>query len=267
MARMRFRVTARMLFTWCMLAGLILLMAPYAVTAKFQFTFARLFRWPLTLGRTLTLSARTPQPPPGAANSRQAQYLNCIENLEAQLAEKQQKIETLSRMRENLYELQRAGLVQARVITASIDAAHAELVIDRGQADGITKEQFVLGDNSIIGTVCDVDTLHTKVRLFTDPAAKLETRIAELSITRLMKGEGNNIAKIQLVPTKFKVKKGDPVYVRAKPGLLPAPMIVGRVADCRQDDQKPLLWNITVAPACNLESIESVTVIIMNPHK
>ena len=44
-----------------------------------------------------------------------------------------------------------------------------------------------------------------------------------------------------------------------------APIIIGRVAECKKDDQKPLLWDITIKPACDIERLEDVAVIIMNP--
>ena len=51
-----------MLFAWFMLGGLILLFSPQAVTSKFQFAFARFFRWPLSIGRNMPLSAKTEVP-------------------------------------------------------------------------------------------------------------------------------------------------------------------------------------------------------------
>lgn len=254
-----------MLFTWCMLAGLILLIAPQSITSKFQFTFARLFRWPLSVGRSLTLSSRPTQPAAGNNSSKQARYINHIANLEAQLEEKQRKIEMLSGVRERLTELERADLVMAEVITGSGDASRGELVINRGREDGVAKGQFVLADNSIIGSISDVGRLQAKVRLFTDPASNIEIAIAGLPINRVMKGAGRDTAKIHLVRRKYKVRKGDRVYVRKKAGYLDAPMIIGWVAECKQDEEKPLLWDITVTPACDLEGIKNVTVIIMNP--
>ncbi|MHC4735435.1 MAG: hypothetical protein ACYTDW_13395, partial [Planctomycetota bacterium] len=48
-----------MLFTWLMLTGLILLFAPQNLTNDLQFAFARIFRWPLTIGKNISLYART----------------------------------------------------------------------------------------------------------------------------------------------------------------------------------------------------------------
>ena len=80
-----------------------------------------------------------------------------------------------------------------------------------------------------------------------------------------MQGTGSNSAKVQLLSIKHKVKIGDVVYARKKPGFLDAPMIIGTVAQCKRDDENPSLWDITVKPASDIERLNSVAVIIMNP--
>ena len=81
-----------------------------------------------------------------------------------------------------------------------------------------------------------------------------------------MQGSGKNSAKVQLVSTKYKIKAGDVVYAQKKPGFLGTPVIVGTVAQCKVNDENPLLWDIAVQPACDLESLTEVAVIVMNPQ-
>jgi len=163
--------------------------------------------------------------------------------------------------------LQGADLVPADIITASIGGARSELIVNRGENDGLSQGQFVLGDNSIIGAISDVSSRTARVKLFTDPASKIAVRIGKLNIDRLMQGSGNDSAKILLLSTKHKVNVGDQVLTRKKPGFLDAAMIIGTVARCRWDNQNPSLWDITVKPVCDIERLNSVTVIIMNPLK
>ena len=77
-----------------------------------------------------------------------------------------------------------------------------------------------------------------------------------------MQGTGNNLARIELI--KHKVKAGNVVYADKKPGFLDSPMIVGKVRECRKNDESPLLWDITVKPVCNIERLNDVAVIVMN---
>lgn len=260
-------ISRPMLFTWCMLAGLILLFAPQNLTNDFQFAFARLFRWPLTIGKNISLYTRTQQPTTETKFEKESQYINHIANLEEELREKQRILEKLTKLKSRFNALENASLIMADIMKYTMNGTQNELTINRGKNDGLTKGQFVLGDNSIIGTISDVSprTGTANVRLFTDPASKIAVRIGNLNRDMLMQGRGNDVAKVLLLPTKYKVKAGDKVLARKTPGFLDAPMIIGTVTRCKLDDQKPSIWDITVKPVCNIEKLISVTVIIMNP--
>jgi len=254
-----------MLFTWFMLIGFILLFAPQNLTNDLQFAFARIFRWPLTIGKNISLYARTTQVP--TEFNGKTQYENYIANLQEQLREKHEEVVELAGLRERLHALENAGLVVADVIRASINATKGELTINRGKDDGIAKGQFVLGDNSIIGNISDVSLRTARLKLFTDPASRIAVRIGQLNIDRLMVGSGNNLAKIRLLSTKHKVAVGDKVLAQKNPGFLDAAMIIGVVAQCKKDDRNPSLWDITVKSVCDTERLNTVTVIVMNPKE
>ena len=171
----------------------------------------------------------------------------------------------MSRIKSQFTSLENAGLIMAAVYRSTINGTRSELTINRGQNDGLAKGQFVLGDNSIIGTISEVDPRAAKVKLFTDPAAKIAVRIGNLNIDRLMMGAGKDLAKIKLLSIKHNIKVGDEVLVRKKPGFLDGSMIIGIVNKCIRDERNPSMWDITVKPVCDIERLNSLTVIIMNP--
>jgi rod shape-determining protein MreC len=249
-----------------MLTGLILLFAPQNLTNDLQFAFARVFRWPLTIGKNISLYARTRQPAPDATFDGKSQYENYIANLQAQLEQKHREVIELTGMRVRFPALEKAGLIMADVIRASINEKRSEFTINRGQNDGLKKGLFVLGDNSIIGTISEVSPRTARLKLFTDPASRIAVRIGNLNIDSLMQGRGKDEAKIRLIPAKHKISVGDKVLARKKPGFLDASMIIGVVASCKRDDRYPLMWDITVKPVCDIERLNSITVIIMNPQ-
>ena len=265
MARKRNKVSKRMLVTWSMLAGFIFLLAPQNLTNKFQFAFAHIFRWPLSIGRNISLSAHTQQAIADVVSRREYNKLqNHLSNVTEEFLAKHKKLETLSGLRNRLYALEGAKLMLADVITASIDGSHGELIINRGLDDGLVEGQFVLGDNSIIGNISDVSPRTATVRMLTDPASKIPAKIRELKT--IIQGSGNNSAKVQMLSIKHKVEVGDEVYARKKPGFLNVAMKIGTVIRCKRDEGNPLLWDITVKPACDVEKLSDVAVIIMNPR-
>jgi cell shape-determining protein MreC len=255
----------RMLLIWLTLAGSILFFTPQSVTNKLQLVFARIFHLPLSVGRNISLST-------GIQNSVATvvsrgiynRLQNHLANVTEQLHQEHKKVEALSGLR-NRFVLEGASLVYADVITASIGGEHSELIINRGEDDGLAAEQFVLSDNSIVGTVWDVSPRTAQVKLFTDPASKIAVKIGSLNTERLMYGDSGDTAKVQLLPTKYKVMAGDTVFALKKPGYLDAAMIIGTVARCGRDAENPSLWDITVKPVCDIERLNNVSVIVMNP--
>ena len=258
-------LSGRMLFTWLMLGGFILFFTPRNLTNKLQFAFVRIFHLPLSLSRNASLSARS-EPLVAEVVSRGIynRLQNHLANVTEQLYQEHQVVEVLSGLR-NRFALEGAKLVCADVITTSIGTRHSELIINRGENDGLARGQFVLSDNSIVGTISDISRRTAQVRLFTDPDSKMAVKIGAVKTERLIHGRGNDSAKVMLLSRKYKVRIGDKVLARKKPGFLDSPIIIGVVAKCRTDDANPSLWDVTVKPVCDIEQLKSVSVIIMNP--
>lgn len=263
MPRKDLRISRRMLLTWFMLGGFILLFAPQRWTDQLQFTFDRIFSWPLSMGRNISLTAR--MPPVNIVSRREYNQLqNHLANVTKQRDLAYEEIKKLSGL-SSKFPLGNAKLVLAGIIRASIDESYNEFVINRGANQGLAKGRFVLGDNSIIGTISDVSAHRAKVKLITNTTSKIPVTIAQANVPGLLEGTGSNSAKIPLIPLKHKIKVGDIVYARQEPGLLDAPIIIGRIAECKKGDDDPLLWDITVEPVCDIERLKDVAVITMNP--
>ncbi len=253
-----------MLLAWCLLGSFIVFLCPASITDKLGFLFVRTFGGPLRLGRGITL-AKTRLSSADAAARQRRRYENHLANLRQQLLQERRKVEQLAAMRARL-PLGGAALVPAEVVVASLQPSRSQIIINRGRNDGVAVNQFVLADNSIIGTVCQVNARLARVKLLDDPTSRIEVEIEGLRIARVLEGAGGGVAKIGMVSTEHKIKEGAKVFVRKKPGLLDAPVIIGTVKKCSVDAEKPLLWDITVEPACNLSTVTSVSVLVMNPR-
>jgi rod shape-determining protein MreC len=199
------------------------------------------------------------------SRSKYNRLRNHLANITEWLAQERQKVEKLSGLQDRPV-WKGVKFVLADVITVSGNSLN-RLIINRGKSDGLAKGQFVLGDYSIIGTISDIDSRTAQVKLFTDPTSKIAVKIEGLNVDRVMQGGGNNSARVQYLPAKHKVKIGDVVYAGKRPGFLDVPMIIGMVDECKRGAENPLLWDIIVKPACDIEGLSTVNVIIMNPRK
>lgn len=249
-----------------MLAGFILLFAPQKLTNKFQFAFARIFHWPLSIGRNVSLfasrlTASGQQPTSDIVSRREYNKLQAhADNLEEALIQGRREFKKLYGLY-NRYVWDGVEFALADVTRASIDESHCELIINCGEKNGLARGQFVLGDNTIIGAISEVSPHTARVKLITDPTSKIAVKIRGLNIGAVMQGNGKNSASVRLL--KHKIKIGEKVRACKKPGFLDVPMITGTVARCETDDENPLLWDITVEPVCDIERLNSVAVIIM----
>ena len=245
-----------------MLGGFILLFTPKSVTNKFQFAFARTFGWPLGKGRSISLAADTQSATDNVSRKEYDELGNHLANVTEKLKQAQKDIERLSGLRTK-YAWERMNFILADIITVS-EGTQNELIINRGAEDSIANNQFVLGGNSIIGTISGVSASSAKVKLFTDPTSKIPVKIEQSDVMRIMQGTGENSAKILLLQINQKVKKGNIVLADKKPGLLDVPMIIGKIAECKRDEKSPSLWDITVEPVCDVQRLDYVAVIVMN---
>lgn len=251
-----------MLFTWLLLGSLILLLVPQNVTNKFQFAFTRVFHWPLSLGRTISLSARVPQNEQHFIARREHERLQVhLVNLQAELQQTRQKLDEVAGLRLR-HGLQGAAFVPADVVTATIGTLRCELTINRGQDDGVREGQAVLVDNCVIGTVTGVSSRNATVRLVTDRESKIPVKIG--GEKRFMHGCGGNLAKVPLVVTKVEVGLG--MMTKESAGFVDTSFCVGKVVKLDKNTESPLLWDLMVQPICDLEKLTSVTVIVMNPE-
>jgi len=255
-----------MLFTWCLLGGLICLFAPPSLTSKLQLAYTYVFSWPLQVGHSLSVASATLSPLRGsndtggdAATKEHQRLKNHIANLEAQLKEARQEIDQLGRIRA-VPQWDRMTFLRADITLPS--QTRDVLFINRGQKDGVAVGQYVMGDLSIIGVVSSVSPQQAKVKLITDLNSKMPVTIGESDLARVMEGRPGNIAKVPLVPASHAVSKGTKVYAKKMPGLLDVPIIAARVSQCRTDPENPSLLDITVEPACDIAGLTSVAVIV-----
>ena len=252
-----------MLFTWLMLGGLILLFAPRGLTGKMQLGFARIFRWPLSVGRDFTLAASSDKMLRDTVPRREHEkLLNHINNLEATLGQQRERFNKLYGLY-NDYVWEGTDFALAKVIAADVEGDGNELTILYSRDAALVKGQYVLDNNCIIGKISDASAGTAHVRLFTDPKSAIPVKIGELDSPKLLVGNGDGSAMIPLVSTEHKIKVGDVVFAGdAGTRFLDAPVMIGKVARCEKSRKNPLIWDITVEPACDIENLTDVAVII-----
>ncbi len=263
MTKKQTRCPRSVLFTSFLLAGFVLFCVPQTLTSRMQIAFTCVFRWPLSICRNISLVEHLENSNKDLVSA--GEYLklrNHLANVIEWLRREREKVEELSGFRDRPV-WKGAKFVFADVITA-FGISNERIIINRGEDDGLAKDQFVLSNNAVIGTICEVGSRTAQVKLITDPTSKIAIKIAELDVDAIMQGTGNSFTTLQLLPTKYKIKIGDIVWAQKKPGFLDTPVITGTVVHYEKDDENPLFWDVKVKPACDMDSLKNVEVIIMN---
>jgi rod shape-determining protein MreC len=257
------RCPRNVLFALFLLAGLVLFCVPQTLTSRMQVAFICVFRWPLSICRNISLLKHLESSNQNLVSAGEYVRLrNHLANVIEWLRREREKVEELSGFRDRPV-WKGAKFVCADVITA-FGMSNDMIIINRGEDDGLTKDQFVLANNAVVGTICEVGSRTAQVKLITDPTSKMAIKIAELDVDAIMQGAGNGSTTLQLLPTKYRIKVGDIVWAKKKPGFLDTPVITGTVVHYEKNDENPLFWNVTVKPACDIYSLKNVEVIIMN---
>lgn len=256
-----------LLFSFLLIAGFMLLFVPQSFSDKFRLAFVAAFQRPLAIGRELSALAHGHECPSHVANdSKYRRLRNFQANTALWLRQERQKVEELTKLPGRSV-WSGASFVVSDIITSTMNKTCGELLINRGKEDNLAEGQFVLGESSIIGIVQSVGPHVAKVRLITDPESTIPISIANLNVKRIMKGSGGQSAIVCLLPTKYEIETGDIVWARKQPGFLNKSLIIGTVTRCKSSDENPSIWEITVKPACSIESLNSVTVVVPDSER
>jgi len=118
-----------------------------------------------------------------------------------------------------------ASRTLASVLIGSDNAPYNILIIDRGSADGVSKDDIVFVEYSALGWISDVYANTATVTLFSSPGIETTVRIpdAGVSATATGRGGGNFVVKL---PRGVEVKEGARVELLGTP-----PSVLGTVAE------------------------------------
>ena len=121
--------------------------------------------------------------------------------------------------------------------------------------------------NAVVGQISQIGLSTSSVQLITDPQSKLKVVIVPVDrpggkrASGILNGLGMGRLSVSMVPITYPVKAGDAVLLCAGRETLPVEMLVGFVKSRKHGDP-PVIWEIQVTPAVNLNELREVVVVI-----
>ena len=141
-------------------------------------------------------------------------------------------------------------------------------LIDLGSDAGLEAGQLVLSRGRVWGKVVEVGPSTSIVRTVTEPGYHDLVQLAGQGPQGILEGTGEPLARVRLIEVTEPVALGDPVCAAAAKGVLPEPLLYGRIVRL----QRPVgaaHWEIWMQPAARPGRTEQVAVlrIELNPQR
>ena len=123
----------------------------------------------------------------------------------------------------------------------------------------------------VVGRVSGVGSWTSTLQLLNDRGFRLGVLIVPAAdrgetwvSPGVLRGQSDGTISVNMVQCEYAVAVGDVVLAESRSDFLPVPMLVGWVSRCDWDDRTPVMWDIDVRPAVDLESISRVAIVDMN---
>jgi len=152
----------------------------------------------------------------------------------------------------------------AAVIGRSAGDWWQQIVISRGERDGITPDDVVTGPGGLIGRVVAVSPHSSRVLLVSDPTSRVGARVSRSRATGYIRGTMGQQVVMEFFDKIPDVKVGDVVVTSAYSKLFPQDIPIGRVVDLNLS--KSPAPEVTVELTAPLSIVEWVEVVPFAPR-
>lgn len=167
------------------------------------------------------------------------------------------RLRTLLDFQKSITEL----VVAAEVIGKDPSAWFKTVIIDKGQADGLTRGLPVVMPQGIAGQVIEVSNHYSKVMLITDRNSAVDALVQRTRARGVVKGESAEQLRLAYVLRKKDVQVGDVVVSSGLDGIYPKGLRIGVVAQVIEHEAD-IFHEVFISPFVDFEKLEEVLVVL-----
>lgn len=179
-----------------------------------------------------------------------------------------QKLQALERENMRLRELLGSSfrlnerVLVAELLTIDLDPFFQQVVINKGQRDGIFDGQPVLDATGVMGQVIEVNSFSSRVVLLTDPSHGIPVQINRNGLRAVATGRGlAEPLNLNHMPHNADVRVGDLLVTSGLGGRFPVGYPVGTVISVNFPQGKSFA-EISVEPAAQLSTSREVLLVL-----
>jgi rod shape-determining protein MreC len=159
--------------------------------------------------------------------------------------------------------------VNASVIARDANQWFNSVVIDRGLAHGVKKDQPVVSvEGGLVGRVILVTPISARVLLITDErhgAGAIIAQTAENRLLGVLKGKNRALCELAFLATPARLENGEEVITSGQDQLYPKGLLIGRVRNLSGTGAVPQA--VEVEPTAQLQKLETVAVLEVSPEE
>jgi rod shape-determining protein MreC len=172
------------------------------------------------------------------------------------LALKTKRLQSLLDLRQRTSYKTRA----ANVIGRTPSLMSFALILDRGAADGVKKDNPVIVVEGIVGRVVNVLSNTCEVQVLLDFAAAAGALLARTRVQCVLNGRGGPLMKLNYLLNQEDVLVGDMVSTSGLDGIYPRDLPLGQIV--RVANGESVFKDIDVLPMVNVNQVEEVLILL-----
>jgi rod shape-determining protein MreC len=148
----------------------------------------------------------------------------------------------------------------ANVIGRDTSPFLSYIIIDLGSDSGVARDQPVVTDNGLVGTIVETNCCAAKVRIITDPNSAVSARLQSSRDEGVAVGRLGGGVDLQYLSQQAQVRPGDLVVTSGLGGSLPPGLVLGTVNAVQRQDYQ-VLQTASLTPGVDFNRLEIVLVI------
>lgn len=151
--------------------------------------------------------------------------------------------------------------VSATITMYDPTGARQQVLIDKGEKNGLKKAMAVTSEGFLIGRISEVNQETAKITFLTDPSSAIPVFVQNSTATGIVKGQIGYGLLLEKVPQGDVLKQGQTVISSGLGGDYPKGIIVGKIDKIEKSDNA-IFQEASVRPEVNFRMLERVIVII-----
>lgn len=175
------------------------------------------------------------------------------------LAERSSQLQRLLELRDQA----QLPMTAADVIGVGASPDFLTITINKGTRDRLKSDMAVISAAGVVGRVVTPSARAAKVQLLIDRNAAAGAMDERTRVQGVVLGTGDSFLRMEYVAEIGDVKAGDTVVTSGIDGIFPKGFVIGRVETVERGGGAYKM--ITVRPAVDLRSLESVLVVLEPP--